>query len=366
MKTKIIHIALIIIALLPVTLRAANDSPLKFESLSHDFGSIREVDGRVSHTFRFRNVSRKPVVIITVQTTCGCTVPEYSKRPVMAGEEGEITLTYNPADRPGVFSREADVYGADRTVLATLHIEGSVEPRPRSVEELYPFDLGGGVRASAMFVPMGYVSHGDRKQSYVELVNTSQRAVAIGVKPLKSSGFLEIHAPSRIEAGGKGELRLEYSVAADGDVCMTADDAAEVLVDGRAADVRLTANAVVVRKYDPSAEFPAPQAQLNKNIVNFGTVKRAVPQRRLRLVLDNTGGDALTVDGVEFTGEGARAVSTTLAAGTKVDGGESSEFWVVLRPEKADYGFLTVRMRIFTNDPVRPMRQVRVTATVEE
>ena len=366
MITRIKYILLSIMLLAVCAVRAAAGSPLEFDAMNHDFGTIREVDGKVSHTFRFRNVSAKPVVIIAVQTSCGCTVPEYSKRPVMPGQSGEITLTYNPADRPGVFTRDADVYAADRSVIATLRIEGSVEPRPRSVEESYPFDLGGGLRASAMFVPFGYVSHGERKQSYIDIINVSPRPVTVGVRPVESSGLLSIHVPSRLAAGAKGEIRLEYAVPDDSGRYMTADDSAEILADGRAADIRLTANAIVVEKYAPASEFPAPQAQLNKNIANFGTVKHSAPVRRLRFAIDNTGGDRLIINGVECTGESADAVSTTLAAGGGIDGGESAEFEVLLRPEKADYGFMTVRLRIFTNDPVRPMRQIRVMATVEE
>ena len=345
---------------------AAVDSPLKFDALSYDFGAIREADGKVSHTFRFRNASTKPVVIIAVQTSCGCTVPEYSKRPVMPGEGGEITLTYNPADRPGAFVRDADVYAADRTVIATLHISGMVEPRQKSVEELYPFDLGGGVRTSAMFVPFGYVSHGETKQSYIDIVNLSSRTVSIAVRPEKSSGLLRVHAPSQLAAGAKGEIRLEYAVPEACRRYMTADEVLQVLVDGRPAEIRLTANAIVVEKYAPSAKFPAPQAQLNKNIANFGAVKHSTSASSRRLMIANNGGDALIINAVECAGDGAGAVSATLKSGTRIDGGESVEFDVLLRPDKADYGFVSVRLRIFTNDPVRPMRQIRVTATVEE
>ena len=346
--------------------RADAGSPLKFDATHYDFGSIREVDGKVSHTFRFRNVSAKPVVIIAVQTSCGCTVPEYSKRPVMPDAVGEITLTYNPSDRPGVFLREADVYGADRSVIATLRIEGSVVPRPRSIEEDYPFDFGGGVRASATFLPFGYVSYGETKQGYADIVNTSSSPVTITLRPVASSGVLNVYSPSRLAAGARGEIRLEYSVPSEYGRCMTADDAVEVLINGRPSEIWLTANAIVVEKYAPAAEFPAPQAQLNKNIANFGTVKRSAPLRRVRLTIDNNGGDTLIIKDVECAGDGSEAISTTLTRGMRIDGGESAEFDVLLRPDKADYGFMSVRVRIFTNDLVRPMRQIRATASVEE
>ncbi|MFR6415865.1 MAG: DUF1573 domain-containing protein [Alistipes shahii] len=46
-----------------------------------DFGTIRESDGRVSHTFTGVNRGDKPLVILDVVTSCGCTVPEFSRQP---------------------------------------------------------------------------------------------------------------------------------------------------------------------------------------------------------------------------------------------------------------------------------------------
>lgn len=362
MKTIFTYILLTIIVLCDSAAAAAAEPPLSFDGTAHDFGRIREQDGPVSHTFRFVNRSAAPVVITAVETTCGCTVPSFSKRPVLAGQGGEITLTYNPADRPGAFSRTADVYDADRCVIATLRIEGTVEPRPRSIEELYPYDAGGGVRMSAVFVPFGYVEHGTPKQSSVEVVNTSRRTVALGIRHTKRSGRLSIKAPRTLAPGGRAEIRLVYDAPEGCGEFRTADDEAEVAVDGRTLGGRLSANAIIVKRYAPDAKFPAPEARLNKNIINFGVLKRSGGGGVQRLTLSNAGGDPLHVEALETDAP----VSFSIGPGTVVREGEELEFEVRFDPSQADYGYMMRRLRIFTDDPVRPMRHVRLTATVEE
>ena len=67
------HISLIILALCALT--APAHAQLIFTPDSWDFGTIPETEGRVSHTFTGENRSDKPVVILDVVTSCGCTAP---------------------------------------------------------------------------------------------------------------------------------------------------------------------------------------------------------------------------------------------------------------------------------------------------
>ena len=88
---------------------------LVFDPDRHDFGSIREADGAVTCTFTGVNRGTKPVVLLDVVTSCGCTVPEYSRKPVLPGASTRIVVTYDPANRPGRFSKELAVYSSRRS-----------------------------------------------------------------------------------------------------------------------------------------------------------------------------------------------------------------------------------------------------------
>ena len=91
---------LFIISLLP---SLAQTPALRFDTLTWDFGTVAEAGGRVTHRFGFANRSGRPVVVTDAVATCGCTVPVYSKRPVLPGERSEIAVTFDPMNRPGRF-----------------------------------------------------------------------------------------------------------------------------------------------------------------------------------------------------------------------------------------------------------------------
>ena len=151
-------ITLIILMLCGLTARG--QQVLSFENPTRDFGTIREADGPVSHTFTGVNRSDKPLVILDVVTSCGCTVPRFSKQPILPGGKTEITVTYDPANRPGIFNKDLTVYSSERKKIATLTVQGSVTPRPKSLEELYPIDAGGGLRLTTTLNAFAYLYPG--------------------------------------------------------------------------------------------------------------------------------------------------------------------------------------------------------------
>lgn len=93
----------------------------------HDFGVIKEAAGKVSHTFVVKNTGTAPLVLTRVVATCGCTTPQYETQPIAPGKEGRITVTFNPAGRPGPFVKMIAVYSNGADGAYTLRIKGTVE-----------------------------------------------------------------------------------------------------------------------------------------------------------------------------------------------------------------------------------------------
>ena len=67
---------------------------MTFEENQFDFGTI-EGGTAVEHVFKFKNTGTAPLVIVDAKSSCGCTVPEYTKEPVAAGESGELLVKFN-------------------------------------------------------------------------------------------------------------------------------------------------------------------------------------------------------------------------------------------------------------------------------
>jgi len=331
---------------------------LVFDPDRYDFGTIREVDGCVACTFTGVNRGTRPIVVLDVVTSCGCTVPEFSRKPVRAGDSIRIAVTYDPQNRPGAFSKELSVYSSDRKKVATLTIGGTVVPRPKSIEELYPVDAGGGVRLSTSHNSFSYLRVGREVHAAVEFVNTSDRAVSFRLRPKEMSGCLRVTAPERIVAGERGTIDLAYSIPATAPHYGTMKDTFEVEVAGRSNGAVLTAHGIAVD--DPAAlrGKPAPKMRLSGNILKFGEVNHDMPIERRTFVLANDGEGELVVRAVEHRGH----IETSLRAGQRIAPHDSLTVEVSIRPSQADYGPLLDRLSIIANDPARPMRQLRITA----
>jgi len=93
----------------------------------YDFGDIKESNGPVSHTFTVLNNGELPLVISRVITTCGCTLPEWTKEPIAPGKTGEVKVIYDVAGRPGPFTRTISVYSNGKTGNYVLTIKGDVK-----------------------------------------------------------------------------------------------------------------------------------------------------------------------------------------------------------------------------------------------
>ncbi len=77
-----------------------NGAVMTFEEVKYDFGDIYQGD-KVEHIFKFENTGNEPLIITNVQTTCGCTAPNWPRDPVIPGQESEIKVVFNSAGKIG-------------------------------------------------------------------------------------------------------------------------------------------------------------------------------------------------------------------------------------------------------------------------
>ena len=101
---------------------------IKFDKLTHNFGTFSEKAATVTCVFNFTNTGDEPLIINQAVASCGCTVPEYTKTPVKPGEKGEIKVTYNGAGKfPGHFKKSITVRTNGKVEMTRLYIEGDME-----------------------------------------------------------------------------------------------------------------------------------------------------------------------------------------------------------------------------------------------
>jgi hypothetical protein len=122
--------ALLFVAGMSLTGYAQSNGPeITFEETTIDYGTIAEKsDG--TREFVFRNTGNEPLIIERAQGSCGCTVPEWPRDPIMPGQENKIKVTYDTR-RLGAISKSVRIYSnatnTDAQGVTTLRIKGKVE-----------------------------------------------------------------------------------------------------------------------------------------------------------------------------------------------------------------------------------------------
>ena len=105
----------------PVAAEAVQDAKTSLEwtnGTTHDFGKIQQ-NMPATYVFEFTNTGTQPVTITKAQPSCSCTVPDYTKEPVLPGKKGYVKATFN-AHNAGIFNKTITVStdgGGGNTIL---------------------------------------------------------------------------------------------------------------------------------------------------------------------------------------------------------------------------------------------------------
>ena len=97
---------------------------IEFETTVIDYGTIdKGADG--VRVFKFKNTGNAPLVVTSVKSSCGCTIPKKPEAPVLPGETGEIEVKYD-TKRVNPIRKTITVTSNAETPTVALKIKGNV------------------------------------------------------------------------------------------------------------------------------------------------------------------------------------------------------------------------------------------------
>lgn len=102
----------------------------KFDKTEHDFGTINEGDV-VETVFSFTNEGKSELIITSAKGSCGCTVPDWPKEPIMPGEAGEIKVKFNSYRKPNLQQKQITLRTNTEGGKEILKIRAQVTPSPK-------------------------------------------------------------------------------------------------------------------------------------------------------------------------------------------------------------------------------------------
>ncbi len=71
-----------------------------FDTLDHDFGTIVEGEMVVCY-FQYINGGETDLIIKSVEASCGCTTPDWSRAPLRPGEKAYLKIIFDATGRSG-------------------------------------------------------------------------------------------------------------------------------------------------------------------------------------------------------------------------------------------------------------------------
>jgi hypothetical protein len=338
---------------------AQDMTEIKFETISHNFGQIKEIDGPVSYKFVFTNVGDKPFVIQKVDPSCGCTTPAFSKEPVKPGKQGFVQATFNPKNKHHDFHEMVTVVGNSKKGDIRLQISGYVVPRPRTIVDDYPTEMGK-LRFKVNHVVFGDIYNGDLDTAYIELYNQSKEKVVI--KSIEAPQHVLFETlPKIIMPEQEATIEVYYSSYLKGSlgyvfdrIQLVTDDESNTL-----KELIVVANIVEnVKEMSEEEKKKMGQISFEEIEYNFGDIQKGEVVSH-EFNFKNIGEGQLIIYDTESN---CGCTSSTMGR-NKYEAGENGYIKIVLN-SKTKEGLVTERVKVKTSDPYNPETVLIIKANV--
>lgn len=340
----------------------AQNGVIEFTHTTHDFGSVKEEDGPITHEFKFLNKGTTPVVISNVQASCGCTTPAWSKDPVMPGATGFIQAQYDPRNRPGIINKSLTVTANTEPSNTILFIKGNVIPKPKTIADEFP-DTIGNLRIKSRYMDMGDLTTKDIVVKEFQIYNDASGTLTLSnPKSLPKHIKLNI-TPTVLQPKEKGTIKVTYDPKGKNDfgwvndiILIPSNDKKHPL-----KDLNIVAS---IKEYFPpmtATELAeAPQISIDRMLHNFDTLT-AGKVVSTEFLITNNGQQELVLKKVKASCN----CTTGLPEKSTLKPGESTKLKVTFNStgrSGADMKMVTV----YCNDPKNPEPVITIKSFIEK
>ncbi len=104
----------------------AKTAVVKWEETVHNWGSIKQGE-KMTHVFKFKNTGSEPLIILSAEGSCGCTVPEKPTAPIAQGKTGEIKVVFDSNGKEGPQVKTVKITANTEPNIFVLTIKGDVK-----------------------------------------------------------------------------------------------------------------------------------------------------------------------------------------------------------------------------------------------
>lgn len=184
--------------------------PLIFNETTHDFGTIDEKAGNAVFEFTFTNNSGRPVNIISVAASCGCTTPGWTKETIEPRKQGSIKASFDPRGRPGFFSKTLTVNTNLNGPPVILTIRGNVTNETIENDISRFTASNGNLRTRTREINFGKIFI-NRPAAVHQLPMYNAGSKAIRIDSIKAPNYLKVDLPDTIGPNQRVVMKITYN-----------------------------------------------------------------------------------------------------------------------------------------------------------
>jgi len=108
------------------SVKTEKQTEITFNEKVYNFGTIQQGD-KVSHFFTFKNTGKYNLIISRAIGSCGCTIPEYPKTPILPGKSGKMKVSFNSKGKSGKQTKTVSVYANVPKGGVTITIKANIK-----------------------------------------------------------------------------------------------------------------------------------------------------------------------------------------------------------------------------------------------
>lgn len=338
---------------------AQGKAQIKFEKQTHDFGTFKEADGSQTTTFKFKNEGDVPLILSNVRASCGCTTPKWTREPVAPGADGEISVSYNPKNRPGSFNKSVTVTSNAVVKTTVLRITGKVAAREKTLAEQYPRQIGT-LRVKSNYISFAKMKQGDVVTKELELVNDTDEPVDVGFRTVPKH-LTAVAEPTTIPAKSRGKVIVTYDTKIANTFGFASHRIYLSLNGSNDYKSSIGVSATIEEDFSnltPEQLANAPVASFEPKTHDFGDMKQG-EKKEHTFSLTNTGKTDLLIRRVRSS-----CGCTAVAPSKKVIApGETAPVKVTF-DSRGKRGRQSKSITVITNDPKTPTTTLRISSNV--
>ncbi len=321
-----------------------------FDKTLHEFGPILWKKP-VTVNYVITNKGDQPLVISNVTVSCGCTVVDWTKEPILSGKSGTIKATFD-AKMLGHFRKSVGVYCNASPKPIYLIMQGEVATSIKNYSNDFPFKVGA-IRMNKNNIEFEDANKGEKPTAELEIINTSKSVYQPIIMHLPH--YITMKAvPATLSSGRTGKIIFTLDTDELHDLGLTQTNVylARFLGDKVGDENSITVSAVLLPDFSnltPSQKINAPVIELSEKEIDLRTLsdKNKVSHT---ILITNEGKSKLDINCVQVF----NPVLNVELGKRSLNPGETTKMKITALAEYLKKARSNPRVLIITNDPVHP------------